>query len=124
MIEQSFTIDDIGPSLNTWYAGCHWTKRKKIADIWHTKIKNIASKLIPIKSPVELSMHFQFGKSRLVYDASNCSAAFKLIEDGLVKAGIILSDDHRTIKKINISVEKTKESKSYTIVSMKETKCQ
>lgn len=117
---QSFVIDDIGPSLNVWYAGCHWTKRKKIADLWHTKIALLSSQLTPVKFPVELLMHFQFGKSRLIYDASNCAAAFKLIEDGLVKAGILLSDDYKTIQKINISVEKTKNKESKTFVTIKE----
>lgn len=117
---QSFEITDIGPSLNSWYAGCHWTKRKKLADFWHSKIALLSSQLRPVKSPVELSMDFWFGKSRLPYDASNCAAAFKLIEDGLVKAGILPSDDHKTIKSISISVKKTKEPVSRTIVQIKE----
>lgn len=117
---QQFEVDDIGPSLNVWYSGCHWTKRKKIADLWHIKIALLSSQLTPVKFPVELSMHFQFGKSRLIYDASNCAAAFKLIEDGLVRAGILPSDDHKTIRQIAISVEKTKNKESKTFITIKE----
>ena len=83
------------PSLNKWYSGGHWSKRKDLADLWHLIVKQEVKKQ-GIKSPVIYPIrittmtHYK-GKGR-VKDTSNTFPANKLVEDGLVKAGILPDD--------------------------------
>ena len=83
-------------SLNKWYAGMHWTKRKKIKDTYTLMVKSQFNKILPKADQYETEYHFTF-KSRAL-DASNCVAMVKMIED------IIFEDDsYKIIKSILIS---------------------
>ena len=80
-------------SSNKIYAGQHWTKRKRWADEMHLMV--IASNIKPYTGPfpVDCSYHFKL-KGKLL-DSSNTIFMQKLVEDGLVRAGV-LPDDSRT----------------------------
>ena len=69
-------------SLNKWYAGEHWGKRKNIKDIYKVMIKSQTDIFFP-KAKYLVSYDFYFKKNPL--DASNCVAMLKLIEDVLFK---------------------------------------
>lgn len=86
-------------SLNKWYAGMHWTKRKKIKDNYTLLVKSQFNKTLPKTNTYNTEYHFTF-KSRAL-DASNCVAMVKMIED------IIFEDDsYKIIKSILITSKK------------------
>ena len=66
-------------SLNKWYAGMHWTKRKKIKDNYTHIVSSQFSKVLSKDKTYQVEYHFTF-KSRPL-DASNCVAMVKMIED-------------------------------------------
>ena len=81
-------------SLNGWYSGGHWSKRKKLKDIYKLIIKSQFNIVFPV-SEYEVEYSFSFKKYPL--DATNCTGMTKLIED------IIFEDDgYKIIKKITI----------------------
>src|SRR3990167_7495606 len=72
------------PSLNQWYAGVHWSKRKAVANEWHGLFRAAfqeANLPKPIKTPITLNVT-QFTKGRLK-DADNVVVAAKLCGDAL-----------------------------------------
>ena len=117
------------PSLNQWYAGVHWRKRKATADLWHKAvwILCVEGAIKPItKFPVIISTQTWYkpyrDENKFKRDASNCFPANKLAEDGLVKAGILPDDtteyvsEHRTLTPVIV----LKECDEQTIVTITE----
>lgn len=98
-------------SLNQWYAGKHWTKRKEIKDIYKLIIKS-QFKHVFLKSGVYVCEYtFVFKKNAL--DTSNCVAMLKMIED------IIFEDD--TCKIIpKLIIESKKGTKDKVIIKITE----
>lgn len=94
------TIKDLPKiSLNKWYAGMHWAKRKKIKDNYVKIVKSQFNKTLPKVNTYNTEYHFTF-KSRAL-DASNCVAMVKMIED------IIFEDDsYKVVKSILITSSK------------------
>ena len=83
-------------SLNEWYSGNHWTKRKQMKDNYKLIVKSQFKQVFSKKGEYIVDYVFAF-KSRPL-DASNCVAMVKLIED------IIFEDDkYDIVKTINIS---------------------
>ena len=66
-------------SLNKWYAGMHWTKRKKMKDNYTQIVNSQFYKVLSKDKTYQVEYHFTF-KSRPL-DASNCVAMVKMIED-------------------------------------------
>ena len=86
-------------SLNAWYGGGHWSKRKKIKDSYKTIVKSQFKHVLPKDKQYKVYYAFEF-KTRAL-DASNCVAMVKLIED------IIFEDDsYKIIKEIRVSSNK------------------
>ena len=89
-------------SLNDWYSGNHWTKRKQIKDAYFWLIKSQFKDTLPKTGKYIVEYEFVF-KSRPL-DASNTIAIVKMIED------IIFEDDKWDIViKLIISSKKGKE---------------
>jgi len=86
-------------SLNKWYAGMHWTKRKKIKDNYNLIVKSQFSKTLPKTNTYNTEYHFTF-KSRAL-DASNCVAMVKMIEDIIFE-----NDSYKVVKSILITSQK------------------
>ena len=92
-------------SLNKWYAGAHWTERKRIKDNYSLIIRNQFNVTLSKEKKYHVSYSFLFKGSPL--DASNCGAMVKLIED------IIFEDDnYKIIKSITIQSGKSKKKDS------------
>lgn len=108
-MEQNLILKDLPKiSLNKWYAGEHWTKRKKIKDIYKTIIKSQFKQVLSKDRLYEVDYVFNF-KTRAL-DASNCVAMVKLIED------VIFEDDsYKIVLKISIKSVKN----TYDFVEMK-----
>ena len=90
--EQILTVEWMGPSLNKVYAGGHWGKRMKWAADGHLAVLAAVrkGKISPVTSPVHLTFS-PFIRGRR-YDATNYALTVKILEDGLVKAGILKGD--------------------------------
>lgn len=91
-------------SLNIWYAGTHWTKRKKLKDTYTLLVKSQFKHVYSKDCKYEVDYIFYF-KSRPL-DASNCIAMVKMIED------IIFEDDKYSIV-VRLSVESKKSKEEY-----------
>ena len=88
-------------SLNLFYAGVHWTKRKKLKDKYKLLIKSQFKQVLSKDKKYEVEYTFNF-KTRPL-DASNCVAMVKLIED------VIFEDDnYKIVTSLNIKSRKAK----------------
>ncbi len=96
-------------SLNDWYSGNHWSKRKKIKDIYKILVKRQFKKVFSKKNLYDVDYKFYFSKNPL--DASNCTAMLKLIED------IIFEDDNYNCIK-GISIESVKSKVDQVIINV------
>ena len=96
-------------SLNKWYAGQHWTIRKKTKDIYKSLVKSQFKHVFGKGNTYTVDYVFNF-KSRPL-DATNCVAMTKLIED------IIFEDDKfDIILKVSLkSVKSKKDSVKITV---------
>lgn len=120
-VRQKLTLPGIGPSLNVFYAGKHWSQRSKYKNQWQTIVRVCvqAQRLIPITDSAELTFEFYFGKGMKRYDASNCAMAAKLIEDGLVACEIIPDDSPHWVCGIRLySLEDRSHPTGYTVVTI------
>jgi hypothetical protein len=98
-------------SLNKWYAGQHWTARKRIKDNYTLLIKDQCYKTFSKRDKYEVDYKFYFKLQPL--DASNCVAMVKLIED------IIFEDDKFDIvKKISITSRSSKGENDYVLIQI------
>ena len=112
------TLDDVGPSLNSWYVSLHWAKRKKQADLWHEKVRLQArGSRIKISGPVFLHVNLEMGKKRQVFDASNCAVMVKLVEDGLVQAGVLKGDGPEFVAGVVMTARRSLDGQSRTRVT-------
>lgn len=84
-------IPMLAPSTNEIYAGSHWAKRAKLGKIFAQTIKSEMQGIV-ISVPVDLEFVPILGKNARTRDTSNYSYTAKLIEDGLVKAGVLADD--------------------------------
>ena len=82
--------------MNKWYAGTHWTARKKIKDAYKKLIKH---KVEDGEYDVEYTFYF---KSRPL-DATNTIAMAKMIEDIIFK-----NDSYKKIKSVTLKSRKSK----------------
>ena len=86
-------------SLNAWYGGGHWSKRKKLKDNYTLIVKSQFKDVLPSSNSYDTEYHFTF-KSRPL-DASNCVAMVKLIEDIVFE-----NDGYKIIKSILVTSNK------------------
>ena len=88
-------------SLNLFYAGVHWTKRKKLKDKYKLLIKSQFKQVLSKDKTYDVYYTFNF-KTRPL-DASNCVAMVKLIED------VIFEDDnYKIVTSLKIKSRKDK----------------
>ncbi len=98
-------------SSNSIYGGMHWSKRKKIADEFHNvvfyTVKN--ERVEKIKEyPVHVYYLFTLKGRRM--DVLNTSFLAKLLEDGLVRSGILKDDSQEYVKMVTLRCEKGNEN--------------
>lgn len=85
-------------SMNAYYAGKHWAKRKADACFWHALVVDALHKTAPNISLAEVpvALTFCFNDS---LDCSNHAAMVKMIEDAL-KGVVIVDDSPKYVKQI------------------------
>lgn len=111
-------IEYMGPSTNEIYAGIHWRKRQKQADTGHFAVSLVKAK--PFRKPVQLTFQPVVGKGGRVRDCSNYSYTAKIIEDGLVAAGILENDTPEFVKGFAIDepvIDRTRASGMWVCIS-------
>lgn len=112
-------IDHLPPSLNAWYAGSHWSKRKETADTWHGLMLAafVDAKLPkPLKWPVSLNVT-EYCKGNVRDSDASCVAA-KLCGDSLVAHGYLPDDSPEYVSHVVLRCEKGKVNKTViTILS-------
>ena len=89
-------------SLNKLWAagpGSQWLRKSK-ANLWHDEVNAIIDGLnaSPFVSKVDLEFKYVFKLNSL--DTSNCAVMSKLVEDALVRKGVILGDENDKVGKI------------------------
>lgn len=89
--------------LNKIYAGVHWAIRSKDKEKMRLLVRSVVGlNHKQYEKPVHLKMSF---KSRL--DISNHAYLFKLIEDSLVKCGLLKDDTDKYVAKITLEKQKS-----------------
>jgi len=81
------------------YAGQHWSQRKKHKD-QALKAVVACGRVTAVRPPVAITVEPVLGKGKRSYDVSNYSYTFKLIEDALVKRGIIPGDTPAIVREV------------------------
>jgi hypothetical protein len=100
--ELELFVQWMGPTLNKIYAGVHWATRRRTAEAGHLAVlAALGSRRPRISPPVRLEFLPVVSKGRR-YDASNYAYTTKIIEDGLVRAGILSGDEHDRVRRIVI----------------------
>lgn len=101
-------------SLNKVYAGVHWRTRQEWADLYHGELLEIKGKLKVGKYPVEIFYDFHFTKNPL--DSLNCAMMAKMIEDGMVGAGVLVDDDPKYVVESHLKTQKSDKYEHDTVV--------
>ncbi len=89
-------------TMNKMYSGLHFSVRTRMAKIWHKTVglECLAGKIKPIDEkhfPVCIATRSFFKVKNRKRDTSNCYLPNKLIEDGLVKQGILPDDSQKYV---------------------------
>jgi len=116
MREQVLRIPLIGPSLNE-YDRANWRKRRAWVSQWALLVKAAAKSqglTLPESYPVRVEMECHFGPGATRYDWDNLSPTAKLIQDGLVHAGVLHNDSSPYVRGGYMEAFRTKEE-SYTL---------
>lgn len=90
-------------STNAIYAGLHWSKRRRLADLYHNSLIEFRNK--PMEHyPVDVTYIFRF-KGKLL-DCSNLSYMAKLLEDGLRHWKILKDDTPEYVQSVTLLSQK------------------
>tara|TARA_B100001093_G_scaffold497441_1_gene544362 strand:+ start:434 stop:826 length:393 start_codon:yes stop_codon:yes gene_type:complete len=101
MRSEIFYIPFQGPSTNAIYGGQHWTRRKASKDeAREIVLAHVSTE--PFTDPVALQFVPLVGKGARTRDLSNYTYGIKLVEDGLVSAGILVDDTDRYVQSIRV----------------------
>ena len=101
MRSEIFYIPFQGPSTNAIYGGQHWSKRKATKDeAREIVLAHVSTE--PFTDPVSLQFVPIVGKGARIRDLSNYTYGIKLIEDGLVAAGILVDDTEHYVQSIRV----------------------
>lgn len=85
-------------SLNKYYSGIHWAKRKQLKDTYALLIKSQTKQ--QFTKPCNITYHLYFKSNPL--DISNCFGMIKMIEDCLFP-----DDSNKIVKSITAYSEKS-----------------
>jgi Holliday junction resolvase RusA-like endonuclease len=112
---ETIFIPWLGPSANELWAGTAskraWGKRKRIAEEGHQVVSLFTRKIKPFDGKVWLFFQAIHGKGSTRRDLTNYHPVIKIIEDGLVRGGIIKGDSFKIVTKVIIDApQRGKES--------------
>lgn len=92
----------LGPSTNAIYAGVHWAKRKHHKDEAAAAVTAAVRRagIGRIDRRVDLVFRPRLGKGLRARDTSNNSYSAKMLEDGLVAAGVLRDDTLACVRRV------------------------
>ncbi|WP_069383983.1 hypothetical protein [Halomonas caseinilytica] len=95
-------VEFLGPSTNAIYGGIHWSKRKRAKDdaCRATLAAVRAAGIQPVTGRVDLVFRPRLGKGVRRRDTSNNSMSAKLLEDALVRAGVLADDTDEHVRRV------------------------
>ena len=115
----TITIPALPPTLNSYYAGKHWSQRKKEADHWHLAF-GMAYKAAGLPStlqwPVTVSATL-YGK-RQPRDTDSAVIAVKYAQDALVEYGYLPNDTPQYIPTVILSSKKSDDGEDRTVIQI------
>ena len=100
--------------MNKIYAGMHWRKRQELADLYHGEMLALKGKIKVTEYPVKIHYDYHFTGTPL--DSLNTALISKMIEDGMVHAGVLEKDDPKYVKRSILDSQKSKKYKHDTVV--------
>lgn len=103
MINIKIPIPEKVTSNKIYDGSTHWTKRKKLADLYHLSTIEYRNNKIT-EYPIDISFIFSF-KGRAL-DVDNCTFMVKMLIDSLRKWNIITDDSPEYIASITIYSQK------------------
>ena len=109
-------IDGIPPSLNAFYAGMHWGKRKEIMDEWHmlflAEFRNVIKQKVNWPITVSATLY----SKRVPRDCDNVVIAAKAACDALVMGGFIPDDSPEYVSAVILRSKKSENKKDITVI--------
>jgi Holliday junction resolvase RusA-like endonuclease len=87
-------------SLNRIYAGAHWSVRSKQKNAIRQMVNMACRGVKPFSKPVSLTFRATLGKGSVTWDISNHGYLVKLVEDALVKKGVLVDDSQKWVRQI------------------------
>lgn len=94
--------------------GMDWRKWYSLATLFHMEFLEVQGKLKVEEYPVTISYDWHFAGKPL--DTLNTALMCKLLEDGMVKAGILKDDSTTYVRRSVIESQKSKTYKLDTVV--------
>lgn len=120
----SILVPFIGPSTNKIYAGAHWDKRRKQKEQAMIALATLG-RINPVSNPVNIEVTPYLGKGIRGYDVSNYSYTYKLIEDAMVKKGILQDDSPQFVRSVKFNAPvRHSEKHSATLITIEEITCE
>jgi hypothetical protein len=100
------------PSLNKFYAGKHWTVRKRLADDYKRLVKDALDSFDTLTiSRFELRVNYN---SR--FDCDNSILCCKFVADSLVEKGYVADDSPKYYRKLVICYEPDLPKETYEVI--------
>ncbi|HNG59623.1 MAG TPA: hypothetical protein PKZ52_07330 [Cellvibrionaceae bacterium] len=110
----------VGPSTNSIYAGVHWDKRRNQKEQAMIALSALG-RINPVSKPVNIEVTPYLGKGKRGYDVSNYSYTYKLIEDAMVKKGILQDDSPQFVRSVKFNAPvRHSEKHSATLITIEE----
>ena len=101
-------------SMNAIYAGMHWKKRTELADLYHMEFMPLKGKLKVKQYPV--TIHYDWHFTGTALDTLNCSFMSKMLEDGMIHAGILEQDSTKFVRRSVLDSQKSSAYKNDTVI--------
>lgn len=101
-------------SMNKIYAGMHWRKRQEVADLYHLEMLPLKGKIKVTEYPV--TIHYEWHFTGTALDSLNCAFMSKMIEDGLVHAGVLEDDSTKYVRRSVLDSQKSSKYEHDTVV--------
>lgn len=118
----SFTLElpkHLVVSLNAIYSGAHWHKRHEIKEgykaLTHKLFAELKERYGAFDEPCEIA--FDFSGTR-IFDCDNHAFMGKMIQDCLVKVGIITDDTAKHLAKVSYAKSPKREGQKGVVVSV------
>lgn len=112
-----FVIPGRLPTWNTFYAGTHWGRRRRIAEEWKAAamaaiLQETGGKRLKLRPPVRLEVVVRYRRPR---DLDN--VCLKPVIDALVSLGMIPDDTAEVLRDIRLRAENNERDEVLVVVS-------